>query len=177
MLACTVRTLCVLWFLVKTSFRDSALCPWRNWSSAYSGHWGIQTYQRYVYCKDFVCSVVLGKDLVPRLGLVSMEELKFRVLRALRDTNLPKVCVQLQLYKCHLQSIATWKSFLSLPGGRTFKQMAIQFLKYLSYQNVACSCKINSDTLDLFAQYPSFWFSHYYINVLGTSIQLCICTH
>lgn len=42
------------------------------------------------YSSEFVCSVVLGKDLVPRLGIHTMEELKARLLRSIHNCDVPK---------------------------------------------------------------------------------------
>ena len=43
------------------------------------------------YCQDFVCSVVLGEDLIPRLGIHTMEEFKTHILQAIQDCDWPKV--------------------------------------------------------------------------------------
>ncbi|KAG7261744.1 hypothetical protein CRUP_021353 [Coryphaenoides rupestris] len=42
------------------------------------------------YSKDFVVSVVLGKDLVPRLSIPNMEDLKRRILKIVSNCNKPK---------------------------------------------------------------------------------------
>ncbi|XP_064620702.1 diacylglycerol lipase-beta-like isoform X3 [Lineus longissimus] len=42
------------------------------------------------YTQSFVCSVVLGKDLVPRLSLLGMEDLKVKVLQQIKDCHKPK---------------------------------------------------------------------------------------
>ncbi|KAK2160528.1 hypothetical protein LSH36_131g02023 [Paralvinella palmiformis] len=42
------------------------------------------------YTEQFICSVVLGKDLVPRLGLLTMENLKLQIIHTIRKTNKPK---------------------------------------------------------------------------------------
>ncbi|XP_051794981.1 diacylglycerol lipase-beta isoform X2 [Acanthochromis polyacanthus] len=44
------------------------------------------------YSKDFVISVVLGKDLVPRLSIPNMEDLKRRILKIVSNCNKPKGC-------------------------------------------------------------------------------------
>ena len=44
--------------------------------------------------EDFVCSVVLGDDMVPRLGIVTMETLKCNMLRCIKDSNKPKVSTE-----------------------------------------------------------------------------------
>lgn len=42
------------------------------------------------YSKDFVVSVVLGKDLVPRLSIPNMEDLKRKILKIVSNCNKPK---------------------------------------------------------------------------------------
>nr|XP_061808001.1 diacylglycerol lipase-beta-like [Nerophis lumbriciformis] len=48
------------------------------------------------YSKDFVVSVVLGKDLVPRLSLPNMEDLKRKILKIVSNCNKPKYRILLQ---------------------------------------------------------------------------------
>uniref|UniRef100_H3D1S2 Diacylglycerol lipase-beta n=1 Tax=Tetraodon nigroviridis TaxID=99883 RepID=H3D1S2_TETNG len=48
------------------------------------------------YSKDFVVSVVLGKDLVPRLSIPNMEDLKRRILKMVSNCNKPKYLILLQ---------------------------------------------------------------------------------
>ena len=43
------------------------------------------------YCQEFTCSVILGKDLVPRLGIHTMEEFKTQILQSIQDCDWPKV--------------------------------------------------------------------------------------
>ncbi|XP_039991938.1 diacylglycerol lipase-beta [Xiphias gladius] len=48
------------------------------------------------YSKEFVVSVVLGKDLVPRLSIPNMEDLKKRILKIISNCNKPKYRILLQ---------------------------------------------------------------------------------
>lgn len=48
------------------------------------------------YSKDFVVSVVLGKDLVPRLSIPNMEDLKRRILKIVSNCSKPKYRILLQ---------------------------------------------------------------------------------
>nr|XP_020495794.1 sn1-specific diacylglycerol lipase beta [Labrus bergylta] len=48
------------------------------------------------YSKDFVVSIVLGKDLVPRLSIPNMEDLKRRILKIVSNCNKPKYRILLQ---------------------------------------------------------------------------------
>lgn len=42
------------------------------------------------YCKPFVVSIILGYDIVPRLSVPTLNDLKWRLLSALQDCNVPK---------------------------------------------------------------------------------------
>lgn len=42
------------------------------------------------YTEEFICSVVLGYDVVPRLGLLRVRQLRIDVLNALKECKLPK---------------------------------------------------------------------------------------
>ncbi|XP_035998423.1 diacylglycerol lipase-beta [Fundulus heteroclitus] len=48
------------------------------------------------YSKDFIVSVVLGKDLVPRLSIPNMEDLKRRILKIVTNCNKPKYRILLR---------------------------------------------------------------------------------
>ncbi|XP_017271738.1 diacylglycerol lipase-beta [Kryptolebias marmoratus] len=48
------------------------------------------------YSKDFVLSVVLGKDLIPRLSIPNMEALKRRLLKVVSNCSKPKYRILLQ---------------------------------------------------------------------------------
>lgn len=43
------------------------------------------------FSEEFVCSVVLGDDLIPRLGIGTMEKLKSDMMNALNSCTVPKV--------------------------------------------------------------------------------------
>ena len=51
------------------------------------------------YTEEFICTVVLGYDVVPRLGLVEAIQLRIDVLHALRYCNLPKVIIEYSIVK------------------------------------------------------------------------------
>lgn len=48
------------------------------------------------YSKEFIVSVVVGKDLVPRLSIPNMEDLKRRILRMVANCNKPKYQILLR---------------------------------------------------------------------------------
>lgn len=43
------------------------------------------------YCRDFVCTVVLGDDIITRQGMLMMDDLKMQILDAIKDCQVPKV--------------------------------------------------------------------------------------
>ena len=43
------------------------------------------------YTQDFICSVSLGYDVVPRLGILELKNLKIDILEAIKNCPLPKV--------------------------------------------------------------------------------------
>ena len=43
------------------------------------------------YCEPFVCSVVLGDDIVCRIGLSNIHDLKAKIFSTVRDLDIPKV--------------------------------------------------------------------------------------
>ncbi|KAJ7984775.1 hypothetical protein DPEC_G00358280 [Dallia pectoralis] len=63
---------------------------------AFSPPGGLMSKALADYTKDFVVSVVLGKDLVPRLSYPNMEDLKRRILKMVSNCNKPKYQILLQ---------------------------------------------------------------------------------
>ncbi|XP_069123504.1 diacylglycerol lipase-beta-like isoform X2 [Argopecten irradians] len=51
---------------------------------------GLLSLEASTCCSDYICSVVLGRDLIPRLGICSMEHLKTSILTAIRRCDRPK---------------------------------------------------------------------------------------
>lgn len=43
------------------------------------------------YSKEFVTSVIVGKDVVPRIGLSQMEALRADLINAIKKSQKPKV--------------------------------------------------------------------------------------
>lgn len=57
---------------------------------AYSPPGGLLSLPAVEYTKQFITSVVLGKDVVPRLGLHQMESLRYDVMNAMKQSKEPK---------------------------------------------------------------------------------------
>ncbi|XP_059158872.1 diacylglycerol lipase-beta-like isoform X2 [Physella acuta] len=51
---------------------------------------GLMSASASKYTREFVCSVVVDKDIVPRLGMYTLTDLKVKILQALCETNKPK---------------------------------------------------------------------------------------
>ena len=45
------------------------------------------------YSKSFVTSVIIGKDVVPRIGLHQLEALRHDLVYAIHKSSDPKVCI------------------------------------------------------------------------------------
>ncbi|XP_056912325.1 diacylglycerol lipase-beta isoform X1 [Takifugu flavidus] len=82
-------TASVLAILLRTSF-PTLQCY------AFSPPGGLLSKALADYSKDFVVSVVLGKDLVPRLSIPNMEDLKRRILKIVSNCNKPKYRILIQ---------------------------------------------------------------------------------
>lgn len=63
---------------------------------AFSPPGGLMSKALADYSKQFVVSVVLGKDLVPRLSIPNMEDLKRRILKMVSNCSKPKYRILLQ---------------------------------------------------------------------------------
>lgn len=73
----------ILSILLKSRYPD-LMC------FAYSPPGGLLSPSASKYTQEFVCSTAVGKDLVPRLGMFTLSDLKVKILRALLQCNLPK---------------------------------------------------------------------------------------
>ncbi|XP_068100656.1 diacylglycerol lipase-beta [Hyperolius riggenbachi] len=63
---------------------------------AFSPPGGLLSKDLAEYSKGFIISIILGKDLVPRLSLPNMEDLKNRILRMVVNCNRPKYQILLR---------------------------------------------------------------------------------
>ncbi|KAG8513677.1 Sn1-specific diacylglycerol lipase beta, partial [Galemys pyrenaicus] len=57
---------------------------------AFSPPRGLLSKSLYEYSKNFIVSLVLGKDVIPRLSVTNLEDLKRRILRVIAHCNKPK---------------------------------------------------------------------------------------
>lgn len=57
---------------------------------AYSPPGGLLSYELVEHSKSYITSVVLGKDIVPRLGLRQMESLRYDLIHAIKESQDPK---------------------------------------------------------------------------------------
>ncbi|KAM4820727.1 diacylglycerol lipase-beta [Thomomys bottae] len=63
---------------------------------AFSPPRGLLSKSLYEYSQDFIVSLILGKDVIPRLSVSNMEDLKKRILRVIAHCNKPKYKILLQ---------------------------------------------------------------------------------
>lgn len=57
---------------------------------AFSPPRGLLSKSLYEHSKDFIVSLILGMDVIPRLSVTNMEDLKRRILRVIANCNKPK---------------------------------------------------------------------------------------
>ena len=76
-------TAAILSILLKQEFPD-LVC------FAYAPPGGLLSAPALEYTKEFIISVVLGKDVIPRLGLHQMETLRFDLINAIKQCSEPK---------------------------------------------------------------------------------------
>lgn len=78
------------------------------------------------YTKSFTISVVIGKDVVPRIGLHQMEALRADLINAIKRSVDPKVIITIKI-------VALRQQFLSF----SIYLMIYQSLSPLSYKEFA----------------------------------------
>ena len=64
---------------------------WVNAASEFCLWRGVFSRSGAEYCEEFVFSVFLGDDIIPRLSLSSAFDLKIRLLTELHHCDIPKV--------------------------------------------------------------------------------------
>ncbi|KAK6187867.1 hypothetical protein SNE40_005799 [Patella caerulea] len=57
---------------------------------AFSPPGGLLSPNASQHAQDYICSVILGKDVIPRLGMPTMNKLKCQILKALAECRHPK---------------------------------------------------------------------------------------
>ncbi|ESO88978.1 hypothetical protein LOTGIDRAFT_106374 [Lottia gigantea] len=58
---------------------------------AFSPPGGLLSPTASKHARDYICSVIVGKDVIPRLGIPTMTKLKTQILKVLTDCKHPKV--------------------------------------------------------------------------------------
>ncbi|OPL20657.1 hypothetical protein AM593_09186, partial [Mytilus galloprovincialis] len=76
-------TAALLAVLLKQSYPD-LIC------FAYAPPGGLLSFEASQASQDYICSVVLGKDMITRLSIWSMYDLKEKTLTAIRNSHSPK---------------------------------------------------------------------------------------
>lgn len=76
-------TVAILAILLKEEYPD-LIC------FAFAPPGGLLSAPALEYTKDFIISVILGKDVVPRLGLHQMESLRYDLMNVIKQSKEPK---------------------------------------------------------------------------------------
>lgn len=71
--------------------------------------------------KEFITTVILGKDMVPRLGMVQMEKLRNEIMETLKNTTKPKwqILGTLCCYKCTSENNSHFENETNSPAKTT----------------------------------------------------------
>lgn len=100
------------------------------------------------YTKSFVTSVVVGKDVVPRIGLHQMESLRADLMHAIKRSKDPKVCCQ--FFLVYERNDVTNKKFLLLNffSGKLFPAqffvaVVLDFQRQLKSLKQTIQCKLS----------------------------------
>ncbi|XP_042542420.1 diacylglycerol lipase-beta isoform X2 [Dipodomys spectabilis] len=84
---------------------------------AFSPPRGLLSKSLYEYSQDFIVSLILGKDVIPRLSVSNMEDLKKRILRVIAHCNKPKYKILLHGCWYELFGGSTSNCATELDGG------------------------------------------------------------
>ncbi|OCT64218.1 diacylglycerol lipase-beta [Xenopus laevis] len=128
------------------------------------------------YSKNFIVSIIVGKDLVPRLSLPNMEDLKRKILRMVVNCNRPKY--QILLRGCWYEIFGgTPDDFPTELDGRNFEAFSQPLLAEQSLM-VHKSSSYNTLTEDSPSgspQYPLLFLPGKIIHIVEERRSGCLC--
>ena len=91
---------------------------------AYSPPGGLISKALADYTKTFVMSVVVGDDIVPRLSIISVHNLKADILREIHNTSLPKYCLFWRYTLGYFNRSATSSSVIANTSNHNFVELS-----------------------------------------------------
>uniref|UniRef100_A0A9L0KJ83 Diacylglycerol lipase beta n=1 Tax=Equus asinus TaxID=9793 RepID=A0A9L0KJ83_EQUAS len=133
----------------------------------------------YEYSKSFIVSVVLGDDVIPRLSVTNLEDLKRRLLRVIAHCNKPKY--KILLHGCWYELFGGDPDNLptELDGGDRgdLTQPLLAEQSLLTHWSPAYSCSSDSP-LESPTKYPPLYPPGRIIHLEeeGTSGRFCCCS-
>ncbi|XP_046523388.1 LOW QUALITY PROTEIN: diacylglycerol lipase-beta [Equus quagga] len=146
---------------------------------AFSPPRGLLSKSLYEYSKSFIVSVVLGDDVIPRLSVTNLEDLKRRLLRVIAHCNKPKY--KILLHGCWYELFGGDPDNLptELDGGdrRDLTQPLLAEQSLLTHWSPAYSCSSDSP-LESPTKYPPLYPPGRIIHLEeeGTSGRFCCCS-
>ncbi|XP_070340271.1 diacylglycerol lipase-beta isoform X2 [Equus asinus] len=146
---------------------------------AFSPPRGLLSKSLYEYSKSFIVSVVLGDDVIPRLSVTNLEDLKRRLLRVIAHCNKPKY--KILLHGCWYELFGGDPDNLptELDGGDRgdLTQPLLAEQSLLTHWSPAYSCSSDSP-LESPTKYPPLYPPGRIIHLEeeGTSGRFCCCS-
>lgn len=90
------------------------------------------------YTQEFITSVVVGKDVVPRIGLRQMESLRADLINAIKRSVDPKVFYHLFIFT-HKQNILIYINHFFFPSEGKTQLSNLWFYIIFQWKTIACS--------------------------------------
>ncbi|XP_069501724.1 diacylglycerol lipase-beta isoform X2 [Ambystoma mexicanum] len=129
------------------------------------------------YSKNFIVSVIVGKDLVPRLSMPNMEDLKSRILRMVANCNKPKY--QILLRGCWYEVCGgTPDNFPTELDGRAqaaFSQPLLAEQSLMSQRSPSYNTLFESSPVNSASQYPKLYLPGRIIHIVEESKGARFC--
>ena len=122
--------------IYPTGFQ-SGICPTKQgrwWvhvasNTSYNLFLFVCSEDAYRASREHTMSVVLGDDLVPRLSIQTMQDLKVSVMTAINDCPHPKVIYKYRCCKCIIKAHAHYM--------RNWKKMQVSFIQITAFFTTA----------------------------------------
>lgn len=143
---------------------------------AFSPPGGLLSKALAEYSQSFIISIILGKDLVPRLSLPNMEDLKNRILRMVVNCNRPKY--QILLRGCWYELFGgNPDNFPTELDGRNLASLSQPLLaeqSFLVQKSPSYNTLIDGSPLDS-PRHPLLYLPGKIIHITEDSRSGCLC--
>lgn len=129
------------------------------------------------YSKKFIVSIIVGKDLVPRLSMPNMEDLKTRILRMVANCNKPKYKILLR--GCWYEVFGgTPDDFPTELDGRAQAALAQPLLaeqSLMTQRSPSYNTLVDTSLLNSPSQYPMLYLPGRIIHIVEESNSGRLC--